>query len=236
MTRFMLDALNPHNLPIALAPDVLFASYVDYQTDAEQPFETLKRLYPGHRLVTIATHGADAQIGDFEPGAMEVGAAPSWVSRQRRRGIEPWVYATLDIWHLVKVQCLINGVNPPLWLEANWSGGTKISSDAIGRQYATIPGRYDSSVLLDHIPGFDPDPGHDPAGGGELEDDMASSPLPVVFVSKEDGGAHVVIRWPNGDFQISRDGVTTQAFRDAGASFLTIPLADMQPMINKATL
>lgn len=232
----MLDALNPHNLPIALPSSTILASYVDYQTDAEQPFETLKQLFPWHRLVSIATHGADAQIGDFEPGAMVPGDAPSWVSRQRWRGVEPWAYATLDTWDDIRFACTANSIRPPLWFEANWSGGAAISSDAIGRQYATIPGRYDTSVLLDHIPGFDPEPGHDPAGGGEPEDDMASSPLPVVFVSKEDGGAHVVIRWPNGDFQISRDGVTTQAFRDAGASFLTIPLADMQPMINKATL
>lgn len=232
----MLDALDPHNLPMVIPRSTLLASYVDYRTDQEQPFVTLRRMFPTHGLVSIATNGADAQMGDFEEHAMDVSEAPAWTLRQRARGIEPWAYATFSTWQQIQQVCLDAKVRPPLWFAADWTSNGVIPPGAIGVQYATIPYMYDSSVLLDFIPGFDPDPTHDPHGGGEQEDDMASSPLPVVFVSQEEGGAHVVIRWPNGETQISRDLTTTQAFRNAGATFLTVPLADMQAMINKATL
>lgn len=224
----MIDALNVHNIPEHTPTSTLLASYVDYIGANPEPFIELQKLFPHHRLVSIATHGADAQMCDVESGAMEAQDVPLWTMRQRRRGIEPWCYATESNWVNVVSWCAIRGVRAPLWWAANWSGGQDIPAGAVGRQYAST-NLYDSNVLLDLIPGFDPDPAHNPSSDdGELEDDMPTSLLPVVLVSAEDGGAEVLLRWPDGSYEIVRSGGTAHAFTAAGSPTVAIPVADIK--------
>lgn len=157
MTRFMLDALDIRGLPAVIPETTLLASYVDHPEYHPQPFTQLQERYPNHTLVSIAAHGGDAQVCDVETGAMTPVHVPAWLVRQRSQGRTPWCYATTTNWALVRAFCQFAGVTKPLWWKADWSDGPVIPSDAIATQYASVPG-WDSSVLLDYIPGFDPDP------------------------------------------------------------------------------
>lgn len=234
--RFMLDALNPHNLPRDIPLTTLLASYVDYIGASPQPFTVLKALFPTHRLVSISTQGAPAQIGDFERGAMLPPVAPQWITRARAAGYTPWAYATESTWGQIQHYCAVWNVALPLWLKADWADGPNIPDGAIGVQYAST-NLYDSSVLLPYIKGFDPDPTDtgDSAGDQE-EDDMATSVLPTVLVSAEDGGAEVLLRWPDGSYEICRAGATAHAFTAAGAPTISIPLVDIQTRQAQAKL
>lgn len=157
MTRFMLDALNVHNIPRQVPTTTLLASYVDHPEYAVQPFDVLCELFPNHRCVPIAAHGGDALICDVENGAMTPADVPTWLVRQRLRGGNPWCYATESNWYLVHVACISYGIAPPLWWKADWADGPDIPASAIGTQYAHN-GLWDTSVILDYIPGFDPPP------------------------------------------------------------------------------
>lgn len=192
MTRFMLDALDIDNFPSPIPVTTLLASYVDHPEYDVQPFTLLQQRYPNHRLVSIAAHGGDAQVCDVESGAMTPTDVPGWVSRQRMLvRSQPWCYATKTNWLRVLTQCFITVTRPPLWWKADWSDGPEIPVGAIGTQYAAN-GKWDTSVLLDYIPGFDPLSAN-PLGDGTIitnsttteEDDM----LPYLTTVTNPGGS-----------------------------------------------
>lgn len=232
----MIDALNVDNIPATTPTSTLLASYVDHFEYDPVPFVQLQQRFPHHRCVSIAAHGGDAQICDVESGAMTAAEVPAWLTRQRARGVTPMCYATVDNWVAVVVACGRAGVIQPLWWAANWSGGQDIPVGAVARQYAAN-GRWDTSLLLDHIPGFDdPDDLHPSGSGDPEEDDMATALLPVVMVDNTGGGANVLLRWPDGSYEIVRSGNTAHAFIAAGSPAVTMDHADIMTRTAKARL
>ena len=167
MTREMADACNPANLP----PGMLGAVYVDGLCKTTQ--------LAGRRTIS-STSEADADEGDVEPGNPYWPTWVDWVVRQRAHGNPyPWLYCCadgaegsgFDGWrHADGVAAFAAaGVPEPLWRVFNL-GATTIPSYAVACQVENgiAPG-WDRSLLLDYIPGLDPDP---PIPPGSEEDPM----------------------------------------------------------------
>lgn len=166
MTRVMLDTLDPDRIPLPQPPRVLIGAYVGHSDNPDSYTQALAR-FPDHQVVSIAarTHH-DAQILDIEHGAVEpndTATINDWCRRQRARGVTPTLYVNEATWPTVAGRV----VGSRNWWAANWSKGPVIPPGAVGVQYGGVPGAFDTSILLDYIPGIDAVP------LPPIEDDMA---------------------------------------------------------------
>ena len=165
MTRRMLDALFPNDIPLAAAlPGNLIAAYLGHASNPQSYAQAVAR-FPGHQIVSIAsTNAVDAQILDVERGAVDPSdftTMNTWCARQRARGVTPTIYCNVSTWPGVYPHI----VGPVNWWAANWNNGPVIPSNSVGVQYSGQPG-FDISVLIDYIAGIDT--GDSPSGGGVI--------------------------------------------------------------------
>lgn len=87
----MFDDTNVELLPAG--PDFAYAGYVG---GLFTTLPDLERLFPGHRLLSIAVNASeDADCLDIEKGDARIDEAPDWFKRQVRRGVHrPALYCS----------------------------------------------------------------------------------------------------------------------------------------------
>lgn len=159
MTRVMLDALNPNNIPLPLPLGAtMVAGYIDLN-DA-WPASAWDRFHTVGITVVYIARSASTDAGDVldvETGLAKPAEAPQWVVKRRSAGYpNPIVYCSMSIWAAVIAQFNLQQVpQPDYWVAAYPGIGPVIPVGAIGHQYERSR-PYDVSVMADYIPGVDP--------------------------------------------------------------------------------
>jgi hypothetical protein len=138
----------------ALGARDLGAGYTD---GAWPDAAALAARFPHNRILRITTSPADNEGDglDVEKGDARPADLPGWLTRRRAAGAPfLWGYCPLTLWQACKDACAAAGVREPeAWWVAEWNGDPTIPTGATAKQY--LSGAYDTSSVLDFIPGFD---------------------------------------------------------------------------------
>lgn len=182
--------------------------YAGYDDGAWPDAGAIAARFPGKTVIRTTTNPADEEGDelDVENGDASATDAPGWVARRRAAGHRgPLVYCALSSWPDVRRAFIAARVAEPGYRVASYDGVAEIPAGAIGKQYASVTagGRnYDVSVMVDHLPGIDPDP----------------LPVPIPYPLQEDsmelvvdaaGNAHIVgigAKNPTGQAATTRAG------------------------------
>ena len=150
----MFDAVNTSHLP----KDALWvAGYVDGHRPT---FASLKKSHPKSRRVSIATSAASvADVLDVENGDAIPQQVPGWVVRMRAMGRNPVVYTSRSEMGVVESCCTAEGVAPPHYWIADWTGEPHLVSGSVATQWANGSSRYpgyaegcDTSLVSPNFP------------------------------------------------------------------------------------
>lgn len=134
--------------------------YLGYIDGSYQSYKPLLARFPGTLVVPISVdpssdHGL---VFDGPPDNATWPQVVQWVARRRSSGADPTVYTDQSSWTTAQAAFRAANVAYPHWWIANYNGVPTIPDGAIGHQYATVVGRYDTSVVADYWPGVDPAP------------------------------------------------------------------------------
>lgn len=139
--------------------------YLGYVDGKYRSYDQIKARFPHALIVPIATQ-ASGDLGTVGDGPPDNGTWPEWIGWVRRRraaGVDPTMYTDASLW-AAGIQAFNNARVPqPHWWIAKWDDHAEVLAGSIGKQYQSVPGRYDLSLFADYWPGVDPAPA---AGGG----------------------------------------------------------------------
>jgi hypothetical protein len=175
----MFDAVDVDNIPANWTGLV-----AGYYGGAKIP-TTLPALRARLPLATIVdicvTASQDGTVADCESGDLRPEECPGWARRQRERGADPTVYASLANWPAVRAAFAAADEPLPWWWCAEWDGDPTLPDDphCVAKQYtngvtpSTAPNRVpgcDTSIVADYWPGVDLAPA--PSSTRPLRSDM----------------------------------------------------------------
>ena len=109
-----------------------------------------------HVPISVNPSGNAGLVLDGAPDNGSTGEEPGWVARRRRSGVDPTVYTTLSLWPGLIRAMNSAGVAQPHWWIAEWNNRAEMIGGAVAHQYATVPNRWDESIVADYWPGIDP--------------------------------------------------------------------------------
>jgi hypothetical protein len=139
--------------------------YLGYVDGNFRSYDQIKARFPGKLVVPIATQ-ASGNVGIVGDGPPDNGTWPEWVAwvqRRRKAGVDPTINTNSSTWPAAVKAFNDAGVAQPHWWIAKWDDHPEVISGTIGKQYKSVPQRYDLSLFADYWPGVDPKPA---AGGG----------------------------------------------------------------------
>lgn len=160
--RTMYDSVTPTDIPLTAR---MVAGYADGVP--AWPAAGWSRFWAATqvRIVLNPAHYLAGDVLDVERGSANPDQAPGWVDRARRWGVPaPAVYCSLALWPTVRAEFDRQGVAPPLWWIAHYTGKppATLPPDVIAIQYANPAtgsgGHFDLSAVADYWPGVDPAP------------------------------------------------------------------------------
>lgn len=151
--RIMFDGTDPAKVP---AGADLYAGYVDGQWPSAAG---LAAKFPGAKIVRIAVFAStnDGDFLDVETGDATPAQAVDWVLMRRQAGHPaPGVYCNQSTLPAVQQAFGARSVPmPPIWLAKPGTAG--IAPGTVATQWGYF-GDYDSSSVVDYLPGIDPAP------------------------------------------------------------------------------
>lgn len=139
--------------------------YLGYIDGKYRSYDQIRARFPHALVVPIATQ-AGGDVGTVGDGPPDNGTWPEWVGwvvRRRAAGVDPTMYTNASSWSAGIQAFNAARVAQPHWWIAHYDDHPEVIAGSIGKQYATVPGRYDLSLFADYWPGVDPAPA---AGGG----------------------------------------------------------------------
>lgn len=161
MTRNGADSTVAEYLPEGM--DI----YLGYVDGKYQSYQAIKARFPHALIVPIATQagGNVGTVGDGPPDNGTWSAWVQWVVRRRKAGVDPTMYTDKSSW-ATGIQAFNNAkVAQPHWWIADYDDHPEVYAGSVGKQYETLPGRYDLSLFADYWPGVDPKPSTTTGGG-----------------------------------------------------------------------
>lgn len=159
MTRTGADSTVAEYLPEGM--DI----YLGYVDGKYRSYDAIRARFPHALVVPIATQ-AGGNVGTVGDGPPDNGTWPQWVAwvvRRRKAGADPTINTNSSSWPAAVKAFNDAGVAPPHWWIAKWDDHPEVIAGTIGKQYKSVPGRYDLSLFADYWPGVDPKPA---SGGG----------------------------------------------------------------------
>jgi len=152
MTRTMADSDNAASLPEGMD---LYAAYVDGQAVPGQSgsYAAACVRFGVSKCISISVDGdSPAHFDDVERGALTIQQAIV-------RGM-PGNYCSLANWPANVAAYRAANKRQPLWWVAGYSTppDPTIPPGAVGHQYTDGTGAFDTSVMVDYLPGIDPAP------------------------------------------------------------------------------
>lgn len=195
-----------------------------------------------HVPISVNPSGNAGVVLDGAPDNGSTGEEPGWVARRRQAGVDPTVYTTLSLWPSLIQAMNSAGVAQPHWWIADWNNQAAMISGAVAHQYATVPYRYDLSIVADYWPGIDPiqnGPSPPPVTTPQpptpppppppdlIEDDM----LIISAPHDNTGSTYQDLYLLSGNL-LSHivDGTSAQAFGNAGVKTVQVTYADFQQL------
>lgn len=154
MTRTGADAVVAAYLPEGL--DI----YLGYIDGNYRSYDAIKTRFPHALVVPIATQpsGDLGTVGDGPPDNGSWLEWVGWVQRRRAAGVDPTMYTSTSQWPVGIQAFNAARVAQPHWWVAQWDDHPVVPAGSIGKQYASVAKRYDSSIFADYWPGVDPKP------------------------------------------------------------------------------
>ena len=160
--RTSYDSINVRGLPPG--GDL----YLGYDDGMWPDADEIARTFPGKTVVRVTTNPADNEgdMLDVEKGDATPNDAPGWVQRRRDAGHGgPIVYFPAS-WRSQIIAAFASAKMPlPALFPAAYPGPGAVLIDPstdVGHQYASN-NNYDTSVVVDYLPGIDPAPATQPA-------------------------------------------------------------------------
>ena len=148
MTRVGYDSDVAANLP--QGGDVYFG-YVDGSAvpGQAQSYQEAKARFPGKRVLSISVTGLPADVGDVESGALTI--------QQAIQIGYVMVYNSLSNWAANIAAYAAAGKPQPLWWVASYGAlpDPSIPAGAAAHQYTDGTGAFDTSSVIDFLPGID---------------------------------------------------------------------------------
>jgi hypothetical protein len=137
--------------------------YAGYDDGFYDNVLAIRTRFPGKLVLAITTNPADnfGDVLDVEKGDANPVDAPAWVRRRRIAGHDgPIVYCSESAWPSVKGAFAAARTDQPSYWVAGYPGyeGDAIPPGAIGHQWIDHNGVWDESIMVDYLPGIDPDP------------------------------------------------------------------------------
>jgi len=161
VTRRGADSTNAEYLPEGM--DI----YLGYIDGNYRSYDAIRARFPHALVVPIATQ-AGGNVGIVGDGPPDNGTWPEWVKwvqRRRAAGVDPTINTNASTWPVAVKAFNDAGVAQPHWWIAKWDNHPEVISGTIGKQYESLPNRYDLSLFADYWPGVDPKPASTGGGG-----------------------------------------------------------------------
>ena len=161
--------------------------YMGYDDGQWPDAAAIAARFPGKTVIRITTNPADDEgdMLDVENGDATPEKAPGWVARRRADGhVGPLVYcAESNRQPVTDAFAAANVPMPGLFIAAYPGVGPELQQPTdIGHQFASN-NDYDTSVVIDYLPGIDPAPTPKPPTGQE---NAMTSPLFVFKPGQQD--------------------------------------------------
>lgn len=173
MTRTGADSTVAEYLPTG--QDI----YLGYVDGKYQSYNAIKARFPHALVVPIATQ-ASGNVGIVGDGPPDNGTWPGWVGwvvRRRAAGVDPTMYTDKSSWATGIQAFNAAHVAQPHWWIADYDDHPEVYPGSVGKQYQSVPNRYDLSLFADYWPGVDPKPAP-PGGGGTTTTGGGGTPPP----------------------------------------------------------
>lgn len=218
--------------------------YLGYIDGNYQSYKPLLARFPDTLVVPISVdpssnHGL---VFDGPPDNATWPQVVQWVARRRSSGADPTVYTDQSSWTTAQAAFRAAGVAYPHWWIANYNGIPTIPDGAIGHQYATVVGKYDTSVVADYWPGVDPAPTTTApappapvATQSVLEDDMALLLSVTPDPTNPGGGGAGIFLLSGAMVAHVTDGTSYNSLINAGLKTATITPAAYQSLVSASS-